>query len=419
MSSIRITPHPLCGEITPPVSKSDAHRAIICATLAVGESHIGPLTMSDDIKATVSCLKNMGAEIYEEGDILRIRGGVFNKRATFDCGESGSTLRFLLPIVAALGIEAKFTGRGRLPQRPIDTMLELLNEHGVQSDSRTLPLTIHGRLSAGEYRMPGDISSQYVTGLLLALPLLRGTSRIILTSPLQSSGYVDMTIKTMRKFGINIKTTYDGYIVNGLTSGGIYIPCDYRIEGDWSSAAFPIAAAAIGGKMTVNGLSFDSIQGDRAAEDIFARFGADIRRDGDKLCVLAGDLHGISVDASEIPDMIPAIAAVAAFAKGDTLIHSAGRLRIKESDRLSAIANALTSAGIAVEEGPDSLLIHGGQPKGCTIGGCNDHRIVMAFSVMAAYSEGETVITDMEAVAKSYPAFFEDFRKSGGIADVL
>lgn len=416
MSTIRITPHPLNGRVTPPVSKSDAHRAIICAALANGESRIGPITYSADIKATLRCLESMGALIKADGDHLLIKGGCFNNKAHLDCGESGSTLRFLLPVAAALGISATFSGEGRLPERPIDILLNLLSEHGVTSDKEKLPLTLSGRLSEGEYRLPGDISSQYVTGLLLALPLLYKESRITLTTPLQSSGYVDMTLRTMERFGVKIEETADGYLIDAASG---YLAGDYRIEGDWSSAAFPIAAAAIGGEIEICSVSKDSSQGDKLAAEIFAQLGANIEQSQNSLIVKKGELTGISVDASEIPDMVPAIAAAAAFAKGNTLIHSAARLRIKESDRLSAVKNALENVGISIEETHDSLLIHGGKPSGGRIDGCNDHRIVMAFSVLGAYASGEVFITDSEAVAKSYPSFFDDFRKLGGIADVL
>lgn len=416
MSEIRISPHALCGSLTPPVSKSDAHRAIICAALANGTSTVGPITDSADITATVRCLSALGARIERIGDSLRITGGQPVAAAVCDCGESGSTLRFLLPVAAALGVEGHFIGQGRLPARPIDVLLEQLALHGVTADREKLPLTLHGRLRSGTYTLPGDISSQYITGLLLALPLLQQPARIRLTTPLQSSGYVDMTIATLARFGVQIGVCADGY---EIPAGCGYTPCDYRIEGDWSSAAFPIAAAAIGGDITLHGLDAASHQGDKAVIDLFQKMGADITHSGNAYRIRHGLLCGISVDASEIPDMVPALAAAAAFAKGETLIHSAGRLRIKESDRLTAVANALRAVGIRVEEGADYLRIHGGTPVGGRIDGVNDHRIVMAFSVLAAYASGETVITDGQAVAKSYPSFFDDFKKLGGICDVL
>lgn len=414
MSDIKITPHPLAGTVTPPASKSDAHRAIICAALAPGVSRIENITMSDDICATIDCLAAMGASFSREGGALTVSGGKFHSTANLDCGESGSTLRFLLPVAAAAGVSAVFNGKGRLPGRPIDTLLELISGQGCTVTGSRLPVKIQGRLSGGKFMLPGNISSQYITGLLLALPLCGG-GEIVLTSPLESAGYVDMTISTMGRFGVDVEPTSTGYRVgkNG------YKPVDYTVEGDWSSAAFPLAAGVIGGEIKVKGLNPDSLQGDSQIIRILQEFGGNVRFESGAVCACKSRLRGISIDASQIPDMIPALAAVAACAKGDTVIHSAGRLRIKESDRLAAIAEALTAFGISNEEGGDSLIIHGGQAGGCRVDGKNDHRIVMAFAVLATCAKGDTVITGCEAAGKSYPAFFDDFKKMGGICHVL
>ncbi|MGI6269123.1 MAG: 3-phosphoshikimate 1-carboxyvinyltransferase [Candidatus Howiella sp.] len=416
MSSIQIIPHPLCGSVRPPASKSDGHRAVICAALAKGESRISDLTMSADIEATLRCLAAMGAGIRRTAGEIVIDGGRFSAAAVLDCGESGSTLRFLLPVAAAAGISAELTGRGRLPARPMEVLTALLRRHGVDCTADALPLRIAGQLAHGRFVLPGNISSQYISGLLLALPLLGEESEILLTSPLESAGYVDMTLHTMEAFGIRVIRIANGYRIPG---GQRYRPAAYRVEGDWSAAAFPAAAGALGGEIRIEGLNAGSLQGDREIAGILRRFGASVSMETDCLSVRHHLLRSIEVDAAQIPDMIPAVAAVAAGAKGVSRIHSAGRLRLKESDRLSAIANALTGMGVRADEGADSLTIYGGRVRGGRVDGAGDHRIVMAFAVLAAYAEGETVITDCEAVAKSYPAFFDDFKALGGICHVL
>lgn len=416
LSCIKITPHPLRGAVRPPASKSDGHRAVICAALAGGESRVSGLTMSEDIEATLRCLSAMGAQIRRTSGGVRIVGGRFSPTAALDCGESGSTLRFLLPVAAAAGIAAELTGRGRLPDRPVEVLTALLRAHGVDCAADALPLHIRGRLTPGRFVLPGNVSSQYITGLLLALPLLGEESEILLTSRLESAGYVDMTLRSMAAFGIEVVRTPDGYRIPG---GQRYRPAAYTVEGDWSSAAFPAAAGALGGDLQILGLSSDSLQGDRKIVEILRRFGATVSMEGDCLRVRQSALRPVEVDAAQIPDMIPAVCAIAAAAKGTTRIRSAGRLRLKESDRLSAIARALGGMGVAVEEEADALTIHGGRVHGGRVDGVGDHRIVMAFAVLAAYAEEETVITDCEAVAKSYPAFFDDFQALGGICHVL
>lgn len=415
MKEMSISPAVLSGEIAVPPSKSAAHRAIICAALAKGVSRLSPPGNSDDVRATIGAFRQMGVRIETDGGAT-VYGGAFRRSAEIDCLESGSTLRFLIPVTAALGIHTVFHGRGRLPVRPNRVLTDLLQRHGVECQGDGLPLSVRGQLPPGTYMLPGNISSQYVSGLLLALPLTQKESRILLSTPLESAGYVDMTLQIMREFGISVEKAELGYLI---PENQAYRPHDFQIEGDWSQAAFYLAAGALGGKIRILGLSENSAQGDRAAVEIFRRFGANIRFDGSGLSVEKKRLKGIEVDASQIPDMVPALAVTAAFAEGVTRIHSAERLRIKESDRLSAIANGLQSMGIPVKEEPDGLLITGGFPKGGRISGAGDHRIVMAFSIAAAFAEGDSVITDYTAVSKSYPEFFDHFKTLGGNAHVL
>ena len=423
MSRAVITPAPLTGRVTVPASKSDAHRLLVCAALADGVSVIRRMVLSKDIEATIQVLRGLGADIRLEGDTVTVQGASSGENGTAeaDCGESGSTLRFLLPVAAALGRNARFTGSGRLPKRPLDTLLQILLEKGlscVPEGADNLPLRLSGKLPAGLYRLPGDVSSQYITGLLLALPLTGEESIIRLTTPLQSAGYVDMTLKTMAAFGVTVERLPDGY---RIPAGSRYRSCDCAVEGDWSAAAFFLTAGAVGRPIAIAGLSFDSAQGDKAAAGLFARFGAKVRWEKGDLLISPGPLRGTRIDVSQIPDMAPALAVCAAFAEGETLLTGCARLRIKESDRLTAIARGLAALGVPAEEGPDSLRIEGqgGPPHGGKIDGVNDHRIVMAFATAAAFASGQSEISDAEAVAKSYPAFFDDYTLLGGNVHVI
>ncbi len=411
---VRIIPSPLSGEVNIPPSKSAAHRALICAALSDGTSRVEPFCTSDDIKATAACLRTLGMRVEEDqkGYIVGRKDTAKGQLLSFN--ESGSTARFILPVAAALGTDATASGKGRLPERPMEVLTNLFRQHGVEVSSDNLPITLKGKLASGVFELPGDISSQYISGLLLAAPLMTGETEIKLTTPPQSIGYIDMTIDTMAKFGVTVEETNEGWRV---PAGQKYKPQDIAVEGDWSQAAFFMSAAAIGGDIRIHGLDFATRQGDMAALDVFAAFGADINLENDVLHIRKGTLRGIEVNAADIPDMVPAIAATAAFALGKTVIHSAERLRIKESDRIKTTLAALNAMGIKTEEKTDGMIIYGGSPKGGIIDGANDHRIVMAFSVAAAYAQGESTVSGAEAVNKSYPEFFEDFKRIGGKAE--
>ena len=399
MSRVRITPSSHNGKVHIPPSKSAAHRALICSYLAGGGS-VSPLISSDDMRATAGVLE-----------------AIKNGERTLDCIESGSTLRFIIPVAAALGLDVKFTGSGRLPSRPLDEYIRLLPQHGVEVRTEGgLPFEISGKLKNGTYEVAGDVSSQYITGLLLALPLLDGDSAVILTTELQSKPYVDMTIKVMSTFGVEVRETEFGYLVHGNQA---YKPIDYTVEGDWSQAAFFLVAGALTGDVTVEGLLQDTAQGDRAILDVLASFKAELSISDGAVSVKKSTLHGTEIDASDIPDLVPIIAVAAAFAKGETVIKGAERLRYKESDRLESVCENLRRLGIEVEEKPDGMRIVGGRAHGAELKGYNDHRIVMAFSVAALLADGEVVIDDAESINKSYPSFFEDFKSLGGRADVI
>lgn len=420
MSDVLYRPFVPGGAVTAPPSKSDVHRAIICAALSKGISKIAPVALSNDIKATIGCIKSLGAEAEIEGTTLTVDGThIFeNKKAVLDCGESGSTLRFFIPVAAAGGVNATFTGSGRLPERPIGIFTEALPKAGVEcATTGGLPLEISGALHSGRFEIPGNVSSQFITGLLFALPLLDGDSDIVLTSPIESAGYINMTIRTMSRFGVKIEETDYGWHIKGSQS---YKPTDYKTDGDWSQAAFFMVAAALGGCVTVNGVSGDSAQGDKAVAEILSRFGAKVTQTGDGVTVEKSELKAITIDASQIPDLVPVLAVCASLAKGTTRIINAERLRIKESDRLKTTAELLNTLNADVRELPDGLEINGASHlSGGRVNGCNDHRIVMSAAVCAAGCKGEITCSDAMSINKSYPEFFKYYNSIGGKADVL
>lgn len=424
----------LGGDVTVPPSKSAAHRALLCAALSGGKCAVSPIDSSDDMEATLGAVRVLGGQaVYDAGsktvhlDCAALGEGTGGE---IDCLESGSTLRFLIPIAAALGGNWRFTGRGRLPQRPMSIYRELLPQHGVKYRSvggDELPLELFGRLEPGVFALPGNVSSQFITGLLFALPLLPGDSRIELTSPLESEGYVNLTLKILGEFGIAIEKSGSGWQVPG---GQSYSVRDYRVEGDWSQAAFFLAMAALspeGAQVRLHGLDSDSQQGDRACVEQFCRFGLRVRWDGGVLTAWNpsagtpfGGLRGAVIDAAQIPDMVPALSACAALCEGETRIVNAQRLRLKESDRLAAMEEAINAIGGRAEGTTDGLVIRGVPAlTGGRAEGKNDHRVVMALSAAALRSKGEVFVTDEQSIRKSYPGFFEDFRKLGGSAHVV
>ena len=419
MNNVNVEPSQLNGTVAIPPSKSDVHRAIICGALSRGKCVISPVDLSEDIKATIGCVETLGAKVNISEGVLTIDGSEMFKGNNYQifCNESGSLLRFIIPVVSAVGISATFTGAGRLPERPIGIYLDCLPKAGVKCTTKSgLPLTVEGQLQAGTFEIPGNVSSQFITGLLFALPLLKEDSKIILTSPLESVAYVDITINVMKKFGVIIETTDYGYFVKGNQK---YIPQNYTTEGDWSNAAFFMTAAAIKGDITVTGVDKNSAQGDKEIAEILKRFGAKVEFTDNSVRVQKGDLKATDIDARQIPDLVPILAVCATFAEGITHVTGAERLRIKESDRLSAIANAINKLGGNVIEKPDGLVITGVKSlKGGTVQGVNDHRIVMAMSVATLMATDTVTITDMESIKKSFPNYFEEYNRLGGISYV-
>lgn len=420
MSDVKFSPFVPNGTVNVPPSKSDVHRAIICAAMANGVSRISPVALSNDIKATIGCIKALGADAVLENNVLTVDGTNMykNKTALLDCGESGSTLRFFIPIAAVGNINATFVGKGKLPQRPIGIFTEALPKAGtVCKTEGGLPLEIKGQLKSGIFEIPGNVSSQFITGLLLALPILESDSKIVLTSPLESVGYIAMTIRTMKQFGVNIQATEKGWHIKG---GQSYKTCDYTTDGDWSQAAFFMVLGAVSGKVTVKGVAKDSTQGDKKCTEILARFGAKVTQLDNEVTVEKGKLKAITIDASQIPDLVPVLSVCAAFAEGTTKIINAERLRIKECDRLKATAELLNNLGGKVKELSDGLEITGvSSLKGGNVNGYNDHRIVMSAAVCAARSDEDITATFAMSINKSYPDFYIDYNSIGGKANVL
>ena len=398
------------GAVTIPCSKSQAHRMLICAALSDVPSCLCLNATNDDIAATVRCLRALGAEIDEQDGTLHIRplSGSMTS-AQLDVGESGSTLRFLLPVLGALGVSAEVRMHGRLPERPLSPLQELLQAHGMTLRRCGDVLHVSGQLTAGDYTLPGSVSSQFVSGLLFALPLLSGESTLTVTGELQSARYVAMTEHALRAAGITVQKTGQNYHIRG--NQAYHTPAVQTVEGDWSNAAFFLCMGALSKVgITVRGLAQDSLQADRAILELLTRFGAEVRVDGTSVTVQRGTLRGITVDAGPIPDLIPTVSVLAALAEGETHIENAARLRLKESDRLATTAALIRALGGQVWEGPDALTITSVPLlQGGTADAAGDHRIAMSAAVAACGCAGTVIVTGSECVAKSYPAFWDDF----------
>ena len=474
---IRVIPGCLNGAVSAIPSKSQAHRAMICAALADKPTRIECRGGSGDIDATVACLSAMGAEIIRENGVYIVYpfspcGHRDGAPAILPCGESGATFRFLLPIAGALGRSVSFMPEGRLPKRPLSPLYEELMRHGcILSPQGAVPFYASGRLTRGSYTLDAGVSSQFVSGLLIALPLLCGDSELRLTGSVESLPYIEMTLAMLELFKIEIEYQNKVFSIKG---GQTYrSPGAICVEGDWSNAAFWLCAGAIGvagsagfvdatgigagidangavdyskigggidangavdasdigsgintndainatgiRSVTCAGLDLQSRQGDRAILDILARFGAGVVANRSSATVSGGKLKGIEIDVKDIPDLAPILAVTATAAEGTTIIRNAGRLRMKESDRLSAVTELLLGLGADAKIAGDSLIVRGGAAlTGGQIFSRGDHRIAMAAAIAATTCAAPVIIRDAEAVDKSYPGFFEDLRSLGG-----
>ena len=414
---VNISPAPLSGAVNAVPSKSDAHRLMICAALADRTTTIRVPESSEDVEAMVRCLTALGAEIKYESGAYTVRPiGQLPASPALDCGESGSTLRFLLPVAAALGCNASFSGHGRLPERPISDLIDAMKAHGAAFSAGKLPFTVSGRLSGGDFYLPGNVSSQYVTGLMLALPLTREGGSVRLTAPLESAGYVNMTVSAMKRFGVETEPVPGGWHIKRQS----YIsPGIMSTDGDWTNAAPFLVSGAIGSGVTVTGLDMQSTQGDRAIVDILRRFGAEVTVSETCVSVRRGTLHSCEIDLKDIPDLLPSLAVLASFSEGETRFYNGSRLRLKESDRLRSVTDMINALGGSAGETRDGVTVRGKPPVGGAVSACGDHRIAMAAAIAAAYSADAVVIDGAEAVNKSYPRFFDDFKELGGMCDVI
>ena len=405
-----VAPGPRTGAVQIPASKSQAHRMLICAALSKAPSRLVLDGFSADIKATVQCLEALGARCEETANGLSVTPvGVCPAQARLDVGESGSTLRFLLPVLGALGIRAEIQMHGRLPERPLSPLWEVLEAHGMQLRQDGAVLHTDGQLCAGDYSLPGNVSSQFISGLLFALPLLNENSTLTVTGALQSARYVAMTEQALAAAGIFTKKDGQVWQIDG---GQRYAaPAVQTVEGDWSNAAFFLCMGALSRQgVCVSGLDPASLQADRAITEILTRFGAEVNIEGDTVTVRRGTLRGITLDAGPVPDLVPVVSVLAALCAGETRIENAARLRIKESDRLRTTAALIEALGGTVRELPDGLVITG-QPAlaGGSVDASGDHRIAMSAAVAACGCTQPVTVCGSACVAKSYPAFWEDF----------
>lgn len=425
MKSILIKPSKLTGKITAPPSKSLSHRAVICASLCNdgGTSIIDNVILSEDIEATINGMRQLGANIrirekedkkyclyITGGDkIISLNSDSTNPAAKINCIESGSTLRFLIPIALAMSKKCTFTGQGKLVERPLNVYYKLFEEQNIiyENNNGALPLTVNGSLQGGTYEISGSVSSQFISGLFFALPLVSEDSKIIVSDKLESVGYIDLTLDILKKFNIEIiNNDYKEFIIPGNSQ---YKSTNYTVEGDYSQAAFFLTAKAIGNDLSCTGLNEHSLQGDREIINIIESFQKNASDE-------------IIIDASQIPDLVPILTVLASLKDNKTTkIINAERLRIKESDRLKAIATEMNKLGANILELDDGLLIKGKNSLfgKATVNSWNDHRIAMSLAVAATKCENEIVLEGYTAVNKSYPEFWNDYKALGGVINEL
>ena len=422
MADLKIYPSKLKGEVKIPPSKSMAHRAIICAALSDGLCIIENIDYSDDIIATIDAMNSLGAKIVKHKDYIEVIGAYGSdekpqETRIIDCNESGSTLRFLVPISLLFKGSSKFIGRGNLGKRPLTTYYNIFERQGIEYsyEECNLNLVINGELNPGTFEVEGNVSSQFITGLLFTLPLLKEDSKIIITTEMESKGYIDLTLRAMNDFGVEIiNNNYREFIIKGNQK---YNARNYRVEGDYSQAAFFLCADSLGNDVLCKDLDLNSLQGDKEVIDILERMNVvfnanDIGVKG----TTNGELASTVIDGSQCPDIIPVLTSVAALTKGTTEIINAGRLRIKECDRLAAVTSELNKLGAKIIEKEDGLVVTGVEKLqgGVEVWSHKDHRIAMTLAIASTRCEEPIVIKDYECIAKSYPKFFEDFKALGG-----
>ncbi len=424
MKCLEIRPSKLSGNINIPPSKSMAHRALFCAFLSDGVSEIDNVELSEDIISTCRVIEALGGEIHTLDSsfsgrkrlLIHGKGTVSIKEEKINCGESGTTARFIIPISRLSEDRIIIDGSGKLVSRPFNAFYSVFEKSNITFETQggKLPLTLHGSLKPGNYFLPGDISSQFISGLLLALPLLESDSTIQITTPAESAAYIDMTINMQKNFGINIyfKKDENKLIIPGCQK---YIAKNYYVEGDWSQAAFWIAAGVMSGPISITGLNKESMQGDKVIADIVKSMGGNVYWENNSLVSEKSSLKGICIDVSQCPDIAPILAVLGSICEGEMEIINASRLRIKESDRIKAIVTELTNIGADIKEQDDGIIIAGENTlTGGNTQSWNDHRIVMSSAVASIKCEENVVIEGVNAVNKSYPSFWEHFLSLGG-----
>lgn len=417
-----LTPSVASGSVRAIASKSMAHRLLICAAFADAPTTVICTETNNDIEATAACLSALGANIKRTIDgytVEPIDRERIPDSPLLECGESGSTLRFMLPVVAALGKGGRFTLHGRLPERPLSPLREELEAHGITLYGKEL-LTLSGKLSGDSFSIDGGVSSQFVSGLLFALSLLEYPSTLRITGKLESAPYIDMTCNSLALFGAKPIKSESGFEINA--GGKLSTPTQIAVEGDWSNAAFVLALGVLSGEVEILGLDQNSAQGDSKIVELLREFGADITYIPERRSYIAkkSALHSIRIDASQIPDLVPILATVASVAKGRTEIYGAARLRLKESDRLESTAQVLNALGASVRVSDDGLMIDGVDSlRGGCVDSWGDHRIAMSAAVASAVASREVTIERAEAVQKSYPRFWDDMISLGIKASII
>ena len=405
------------GTVSAPPSKSMAHRAVLCSALAKGTSHIENLEFSKDISATLAAAGQLCARV-ESGPADALVEGLGHFRPVFgpvDCCESGSTLRFLIPLASLTGQSITFVGRGRLMERPQSVYETLYREQNLHFEQANGQLTVAGSLRSGEYTLAGNVSSQFISGLLFVLPLLAGDSTLHLIPPVESRSYIEMTRAAQAAFGVTSHWLDDTTLC--IPGGQQYHPRDYIVEGDYSQAAFLAVLGAVKGGITLTGLTAETLQGDAAILDILRRCGAKFTRTEAGLVFEQAPLHGVDIDLADCPDLGPVLMVLGLLCEGTTVIRNAERLRIKESDRIAAMEAELRACGGVLSSEGGTITVQGCKPRlhapEAPLSGHNDHRVVMSLAVLSAAAGLPLTVDDAEAIQKSWPNFFAAIRPLG------
>lgn len=417
---IELFPSTLKGHIKAPPSKSLSHRALICASLAKGQSTITNIVYSEDILATIGALELLGAKFEKHKDKLIIKGirKIKAPNEAINCNESGSTLRFLIPLFSLSNKKISFTGKASLIKRPQSVYQEIFKQDNNLFKVINNKIQVNGSVTAGEYLLKGDVSSQFFTGLMFALPLLKENSTILVDGNLESKGYIDLTIQILEEFGIDVLEIENGYFIKGNQR---YTPSNYKVEGDYSQAAFFLVGGVLNGLINVTDLEHESLQGDKAIIEVIKAMKGKVIYTENGYITESTPTSGTIVDLSNYPDLGPIIALLGSLSKGKTKIINAGRLRIKESDRIESTVKTLIALGANISSTKDEIIIHGKDTLkgGVTLDSYNDHRIAMMISIAASLSKEKVILTNANAVNKSYPNFFEDFKSVGGKINII